>query len=363
MFFTTSDLVNRMNATLRADADNGVGGVGGVGGGFELQRRFPDGRTRRADEADTAAADFQSKLKQAAHATSGLKNAEKLEWAKLQRAEGNRLFAAAEYNEAMDVYLTCLVAADQSGPKKTATTEAADDGDDDAVAKARAEREVQLPVLLNLAACTLRLRMLSKTVEFCDLAASLPTRCGDASPKVYFRRGKARALMGEYAAAERDLERASTLLDDDVDGVKEREAVRRELDKLRRLRNTARTNRARQKKAMRSLLGDGGSVRDERERDADRDKDNDDGTVDGSKNGAKQTRPPSRGDHIVVKGLYQDDEKTRRSFSKLRSTSKRYKIAGELAVQPSEQSKEDRTANLVLLSISLVLLISCLRFY
>ena len=50
LFFTTSDLMEVMNR------------VGD--GNFELQRRMPDGTTRKADESDIALSDFQSKIKQ-----------------------------------------------------------------------------------------------------------------------------------------------------------------------------------------------------------------------------------------------------------------------------------------------------------
>jgi len=60
MFFTTSDLMEKMNSTLRnGDTKN-------FGPQFELQKRLPDGTTRRANDSEMAMADFQSKLKQAA---------------------------------------------------------------------------------------------------------------------------------------------------------------------------------------------------------------------------------------------------------------------------------------------------------
>ncbi len=75
MFFTTSDLVKTINGILKENEAefNEARGGGGVAnssssssgcGGFELQRRLPNGTTRRADENDMALADFQSKLKQ-----------------------------------------------------------------------------------------------------------------------------------------------------------------------------------------------------------------------------------------------------------------------------------------------------------
>ena len=48
---------------------------------------------------------------------------QKLQWAKHQRMEGNKLFATGEYKEAMDVYLTCLVAMDQSSKNKNGDAE------------------------------------------------------------------------------------------------------------------------------------------------------------------------------------------------------------------------------------------------
>jgi len=58
MFFTTSDLMEKMNSTLRnGDTEN-------FGPQFELQKRLPDGSTRRANDSEMAMADFQSKLKQ-----------------------------------------------------------------------------------------------------------------------------------------------------------------------------------------------------------------------------------------------------------------------------------------------------------
>lgn len=80
MFLTTSDLLHRMNAALMencprqsdqgllesrvlADSDDG-GGEDETQPRFELQRRLPDGSTRKADESERKAADVQAKIKQ-----------------------------------------------------------------------------------------------------------------------------------------------------------------------------------------------------------------------------------------------------------------------------------------------------------
>ena len=51
---------------------------------------------------------------------------EKLEWAERHRQNGNKLFARGQIMEAMDVYLTCLVACDTS-----TNTDKDDEKDDD----------------------------------------------------------------------------------------------------------------------------------------------------------------------------------------------------------------------------------------
>jgi len=128
MFFTTSDLIERMNSAVK-DANVDVPKADSESRGFELQRKMPDGSYRRAEKSETAAADFQAKMKQASEMIANLNPQQKIEWAKYQRKEGNALFEKGDYTEAMDVYLTCLVAMDQSPAssavdKTTSTTSA-----------------------------------------------------------------------------------------------------------------------------------------------------------------------------------------------------------------------------------------------
>ena len=59
MFFTTSDLLQRLNSSI-----NDSIGEEAPSGGFELQRQMPDGSYRRAEERELAAANFQTKMKQ-----------------------------------------------------------------------------------------------------------------------------------------------------------------------------------------------------------------------------------------------------------------------------------------------------------
>ncbi|EJK55126.1 hypothetical protein THAOC_25173, partial [Thalassiosira oceanica] len=148
------DRPDKQDEPLHTGGD-GRRGRAAWGGGFELQRKLPDGSYRRADESETAAANFQAKMKQAAEMTASLEPGERIEWAGWQRKQGNDLFARGEYREAMDVYLTCLVAMDQKTKKnENADPDVSEDnsteqqlaGDD---MTARIEKEIKLPVLLN----------------------------------------------------------------------------------------------------------------------------------------------------------------------------------------------------------------------
>jgi tetratricopeptide (TPR) repeat protein len=255
MFFTTSDLMKKMNAAIK-DNDSSLPSDTG---GFELQRKLPDGSYRPAEEGEMAAADFQTKLKQAAEMTAMLTPQQKLRWAKHQRKEGNKIFAAGEYKDAMDVYLTCLVAMDQSSKENENNTKAVavEEECEDPIPTAQIEEEIKLPVLLNLALCALKLGMLSKAEKFCNYAIEMDV--GKRSVKANFRRGRARMLMGHYVSAELDLARALELNDEataatttcDLKEVQsEREAILREMEKLDRLVSQAEKNEETQKKAM-----------------------------------------------------------------------------------------------------------------
>lgn len=60
LFYTTSDIMNTINKSIASldSADDAISPR------VELQRRMPDGSTRRADDKDLEAADMESKLKQ-----------------------------------------------------------------------------------------------------------------------------------------------------------------------------------------------------------------------------------------------------------------------------------------------------------
>ncbi|KAL3809919.1 hypothetical protein ACHAXA_005333 [Cyclostephanos tholiformis] len=308
VFFTTSDLIERMNSAMRRaspddcpmsssssaartaspssasslsykSSENCFRSMG-ASGGFELHARMPDGSYRPARQSEMAAADFQSKLRQASEAISGMGSRRKLQWAERQRRMGNALFERGEYVEAMDVYLTCLVAVDRAGDSTHIDpSPGSTNGDDVENISVRMEREIQLPVLLNLALCAMKMGMLSKAERFCNFAID-ETSCGKISPKAHFRRGRARLLMGRYPEAESDLDAALGMLslddvakvgcdhsDGGVQGVeveRTRAVVLREKQRLRLLVERAERNRKAQKRAMERFFGSSSLIEDDK---------------------------------------------------------------------------------------------------
>ena len=258
LFFTTSDLMNKMNSILQEDCPEAE---------IQLQRRMPNGSTRRADESDMDVANLQSKLTQAAKLTTEMDAPTRRQWTLQQRELANDFFHIEEYKEAMDIYLTCLV-----GLR----------GEDEDPRDFRVHK-VARPVLMNLALCALRLKMAKKVVKFCEEALALES--GDETiekgnvvlnnsqdyyaSKIFLRRGQARMLMGEYKLSRRDLEKALNILDlykcsskitegQHINGLnkkKDVDFVKREIQKLDLLEKSGAKNKKRCTKAMQVLIG------------------------------------------------------------------------------------------------------------
>lgn len=203
---------------------------------------------------------------QAAQRIDKLSPQHKIEWATHQRKEGNALFANGSYQEAMDVYLTCLVAMEPSSRAKdvivtnTETAIVSTTEEQQLKLKLQNETEIQLPVLLNLSLCALKIGAHSKAEKFLNFALELD--CGKSSVKAYFRRGRVRMLMGNYVSAELDMEKALDLLESGEDTtivgekpkMNEKEVILKEKLKLQRLVGRAEKNRRQQKKAMERLF-------------------------------------------------------------------------------------------------------------
>jgi len=167
-FTTATDVIGALNRALSElyddDGDDGTtaasGGATAAGQNepikkannnknkprFELQKRLPDGSARPATELEQKAANVETKMKQVAEYVRNLKTKqEKMDFAERHRQYGNTLYAHRKYEDAIDVYLTCLtVAVDgifvvEEKKKKNATSSGVqqsktNEGDEDVVA-------------------------------------------------------------------------------------------------------------------------------------------------------------------------------------------------------------------------------------
>lgn len=301
-FVTTSDVLNRLNKSLK-DLSGPGDGTSQQQAYFELQKRLPDGSTMPASKSDLAYSDLQTKLQQSATFVAQLTSKEdKLIWAEEQRLMGNAYFNRGDYKTALDVYLTCLVVkdtttttSDSSSSKKSSENNVGDVDVDDNIASKSSDldflKKTLVPVLNNLAQCTLQLGMHKKTVDFCNIAleeiekeqqqqqrrsASTDSSTTIIDPisfcKIYFKRAKARRLTGGYVTARVDLNTASQFLDeqrqrqqqrnkDDDDSknsipslVPYEKAINKEYQLLDSAEKEGRKNRIRQKRAMQKVL-------------------------------------------------------------------------------------------------------------
>eukprot|EP00667_Euglena_gracilis_P016590 EG_transcript_17363 len=136
---------------------------------------------------------------------------EKLRECQREKDEGNALFKAGDYAEAIKHYFKA---------KGILTwtykfTEAE---------KARWNQEVGIPSMLNIAACHLKLQQWQSCVDHCyDILELQP-----ANVKALFRRGQAYTGLGEYGKALKDLQAAADLAP--ADG-----GIQRELARVKKL--------------------------------------------------------------------------------------------------------------------------------
>ena len=164
-FITTSDVLKQLDRQL-----SDLSTYDGAGSNhqeqkqrFELQKCLPNGSTIPMTKDEIAAADLKTKLEQSAKITSQLETSEDRQyWVEQQRLAGNSFFQRGDYKGAMDVYLMCLVVKENTP---------------DFV------RDTFLPVLNNLAQCTLQLGMHMKTILFCEMALEKVSRAKEYAAK------------------------------------------------------------------------------------------------------------------------------------------------------------------------------------
>jgi tetratricopeptide (TPR) repeat protein len=302
-FVTTSDVMNQLNKHLSELSSGGCPSSHGAGNSkllrhqpqpqqqprFELQKRLPDGSTVPATPDEIAAADFQAKLDQSAKFVSQLATSEDRQaWAEQQRQMGNAYFGRGDYKAAMDVYLTCLVV------RESAATDFV--------------RRTLVPILNNLAQCTLQLGMHGKTVLFCEMAleeirniqhgnrgvenegktrdevghSRMEDEMCQVDPiavcKIYFKLAKAQRLSGNYREARQALNSSLDRLEqrmDEIDASSRismdmscsslkpyQEAIQKEFRHLDVAEREGRKNHQRQKRAMQQMLSPAGAETD-----------------------------------------------------------------------------------------------------
>lgn len=232
-FTTASDVLRSLNTALAEtghDSDP-------LRPSFQLQKRFEDGSTRPATVEERKAADLDSKLKQVANHVASLKTLdERLEFIEGQRQYGNHLYSESRFEEAIDVYLTCLTVAKESDA-------------------------LFLKVMNNLAQASLQLQWYLKTEKFVTLALehlhlTTESETGDehrqAVAKLFFRRGKARRLRGDYTEAKADLMAAQRWMDEPDSA--EHRSIDKELRLLAQSVQEGRKNLQRAQRAMKTVL-------------------------------------------------------------------------------------------------------------
>ena len=283
-FTTTSDVLESLNKVLAQSQDPNDPIAAKHSAGFELQRRLPDGSARRATESERKAADMQTKLNQVAQHIATLKTTkEKLDFIEQHRQYGNTLYQKESYEEAIDVYLTCLTAV------APLTKQQIDQGTD-AVDKTKSQDDSNsqhhvlfCKIMNNLAQSSLKLGWYHKTEQFCTLALEhlkldedeegVETAFNESTPslqfnfpaasdsdlqqisKLYFRRGKAQRLRGNYRQAHKDLEMAlkwQSRMSSTVSA--EQKAIQQELQKVVRSATEGKRNKERQARAMKAVL-------------------------------------------------------------------------------------------------------------
>ncbi|GMH80933.1 hypothetical protein TrST_g8635 [Triparma strigata] len=225
--------------------------MGEVGGSVELKRKLDDGTLVPAQEGEKKAADLSAKMRQSAEEVLGLEFDKKVAWAGMRKAAGNKLFQGQRYQEAMDIYMTALVAI-SNDPKDVVES----------------DEKISLPILLNLSMCALNLGNAGKAVAFCNHALSLESGLGKGSHKVYFRRGKGRIMTGDYKAAKEDFkkslelcEAAAAAVEGGVEGLEgERKAIQKELQKLQKNMQAAKVNKKKVKAAMTTAVERGNVI-------------------------------------------------------------------------------------------------------
>jgi hypothetical protein len=127
------------------------------------------GRICYSTDAEIKELDTKARMKFAAQSLVGLSTAQKLSWAIDHKNKGNKLYKDEKFQDAADIYLeVCALrfpkcVSDIVYERQPQALTALDSYSMDSDAQ-KAKRELQLPILCNLAACLLSLKV---TYCFC----------------------------------------------------------------------------------------------------------------------------------------------------------------------------------------------------
>jgi tetratricopeptide (TPR) repeat protein len=164
----------------------------------DVARKNKDGVLQSARPEELATLCTKSRVAAAAKLLQNLDATEKLQWAIDTKEEGNVLFQEQKYSEAMEKYVEALSASDfgssTDNNEVTGCSEAVD------VAHGSAVGNIDIliiPVLCNLSACSIQLKLWYKAAQFADHALRLRPTCRKAA----LRRGIALYHITEFQEA------------------------------------------------------------------------------------------------------------------------------------------------------------------
>jgi hypothetical protein len=131
---------------------------------IELKQRLPDGSYQPAPSGTMEAIGSQAKLAATANIIANMTKEEKTKWAIDKRNEGNQSYLRKEFEGAIQIYLevphSSFLFSDLSSPQcLTATEFTQKDSKEDSKSSSGNVQEVVIPVLCNLAACCVQLKV------------------------------------------------------------------------------------------------------------------------------------------------------------------------------------------------------------
>jgi len=183
-----------------------------------IKRKMPDGSFVDATPASMSVLSTQAKVATQAQALLGATKKERTKWAIEMKNYANALYAEQRYSDAMEKYVEALTAADFGG-----RTDDAKPNDDTLASDTDTSQDVDvvqdttidannidilvIPVLTNLAACSIQLQQWKKADKFCQQAIELRPNCA----KAFMRKGIALFNLGGYCDAKQALLTARNL--------------------------------------------------------------------------------------------------------------------------------------------------------